>query len=53
MSTQKVVLVTGVSSGIGQATAEFLVRGGYQVFGTARSPQTRNRSRASRYCLWM
>jgi short-subunit dehydrogenase len=40
MSTQKkVVLVTGVSSGIGQATAEYLARRGYPVFGTARSPQ--------------
>jgi len=39
MSDQKVVLITGVSSGIGSATAEHLVSRGYRVFGTARSPQ--------------
>ncbi|HEV7138878.1 MAG TPA: oxidoreductase [Steroidobacteraceae bacterium] len=38
MSDQKVVLVTGASSGIGSATAELLVSRGYRVFGTARSP---------------
>jgi len=38
----KVALVTGVSSGIGQATAEKLAQTGYRTFGTARgdlSPQ--------------
>jgi short-subunit dehydrogenase len=39
MSDQKVVLITGVSSGIGSATAEHLVSRGYRVFGTARPPQ--------------
>jgi short-subunit dehydrogenase len=39
MSHQKVVLITGASSGIGSATAEHLVGRGYRVFGTARSPQ--------------
>ena len=39
MADQKVVLVTGASSGIGSATAEHLVNRGYRVFGTARSPQ--------------
>jgi short-subunit dehydrogenase len=39
MSDQKVVLITGASSGIGSATAEHLVSRGYRVFGTARSPQ--------------
>jgi NAD(P)-dependent dehydrogenase (short-subunit alcohol dehydrogenase family) len=39
MSQQKVVLVTGASSGIGGATAEYLARLGYRVFGTARSPE--------------
>jgi NAD(P)-dependent dehydrogenase (short-subunit alcohol dehydrogenase family) len=39
MSDQKVVLVTGASSGIGSATAEHLVNRGYRVFGTTRSPQ--------------
>jgi NAD(P)-dependent dehydrogenase (short-subunit alcohol dehydrogenase family) len=34
---QKVALVTGVSSGIGEATARALTREGYRVFGTIRS----------------
>ncbi len=41
--SKKVVLVTGVSSGIGRATAELLARKGYKVFGSVRSlenPQT-------------
>ena len=33
---QKVVLVTGASSGIGQAIALHLVAGGWRVFGTSR-----------------
>lgn len=36
MKTSKVVLVTGASSGIGQATATLLARKGYRVFGTSR-----------------
>ena len=31
------VLVTGASSGIGQATAELFARGGYEVYGVSRS----------------
>jgi NAD(P)-dependent dehydrogenase (short-subunit alcohol dehydrogenase family) len=38
MAVQKVVLVTGASSGAGQATARLLAQRGYRVFGTSRSP---------------
>jgi NAD(P)-dependent dehydrogenase (short-subunit alcohol dehydrogenase family) len=38
MAAQKVVLVTGASSGAGQATARLLAQRGYRVFGTSRSP---------------
>jgi NAD(P)-dependent dehydrogenase (short-subunit alcohol dehydrogenase family) len=38
MSEQRVVLVTGASSGVGQATARLLAQSGYRVFGTSRSP---------------
>ncbi|TWC23435.1 short-subunit dehydrogenase [Pseudomonas sp. SJZ085] len=37
MSNAKVVLVTGVSSGIGRAAAQLFVKQGCQVFGSVRS----------------
>jgi NAD(P)-dependent dehydrogenase (short-subunit alcohol dehydrogenase family) len=38
MAKESVVLITGVSSGIGEVTAGALVREGWRVFGTVRSP---------------
>jgi NAD(P)-dependent dehydrogenase (short-subunit alcohol dehydrogenase family) len=38
MSQGKVVLITGVSMGLGRAAAELLARRGYRVFGTSRKP---------------
>jgi short-subunit dehydrogenase len=40
MSNQKVVLITGASSGNGQAMARLLSQKGYQVFGTSRNPSS-------------
>lgn len=42
MSEQKVVLVTGATSGIGKVTAELLAARGYRVFGTSRDPAGRS-----------
>ncbi|MBS3739497.1 SDR family oxidoreductase [Mesohalobacter halotolerans] len=36
----KVVLVTGASSGLGQAIAEYLVKQNYTVYGTSRHPKS-------------
>src|SRR5262245_35642795 len=37
MSDQKVVLITGASSGVGQSTARLLAQRGYRVVGTSRN----------------
>jgi len=37
---QKVVLITGASSGIGQSIAEYLNQKGMKVYGTSRNPNT-------------
>jgi NAD(P)-dependent dehydrogenase (short-subunit alcohol dehydrogenase family) len=39
MNDSKVILITGASSGIGQACAARLARRGHRVFGTSRRPQ--------------
>ncbi len=39
-ATNRTVLITGCSSGIGEATAGRLVRGGWDVYATARRPET-------------
>jgi NAD(P)-dependent dehydrogenase (short-subunit alcohol dehydrogenase family) len=40
MADQRVVLITGASSGVGQATARLLSERGYKVFGTSRNPSS-------------
>src|SRR5881275_206737 len=44
MASQPIALVTGASSGIGQATAELLAAHGFTVFGTSRTPVQDQRS---------
>jgi NAD(P)-dependent dehydrogenase (short-subunit alcohol dehydrogenase family) len=40
LSAGKTAIVTGASTGIGQATAEALARAGFNVFGTSRWAST-------------
>ena len=43
--TTKTAIVTGASSGIGQATAERLAPAGYKVYGTSRRKSARGPTR--------
>jgi NAD(P)-dependent dehydrogenase (short-subunit alcohol dehydrogenase family) len=38
MASQRVVLISGASSGVGYSTARLLAHRGYRVFGTSRNP---------------
>ena len=38
MSEKKMVLITGISSGIGEATARLLTKRDFTIFGTSRNP---------------
>ena len=40
MLEKRIVLITGTSSGIGQATARLLAQRGFTVFGTSRNPSS-------------
>jgi short-subunit dehydrogenase len=39
MRNRRVILITGVSSGIGRTCAEYLAKNGYWVLGTSRDPK--------------
>jgi NAD(P)-dependent dehydrogenase (short-subunit alcohol dehydrogenase family) len=42
MPDQRVVLITGASSGVRQTTARLLSQRGFAVFGTSRNPSSAN-----------
>jgi len=45
----KVILITGASSGIGKSCAEYLSKKGYKVYGTSRKPITGMKTGVSSY----
>ncbi|WP_183839753.1 oxidoreductase [Rhizobium etli] len=49
MSKNRVVVITGASSGIGEASARVLAQNGFQVFGGVRNPQRANAIPGVRY----
>ena len=44
MKEQKVILITGTSSGFGYTTALLLAEYGFRVYGTSRDPTNKNKT---------
>ncbi len=52
MTSPKIVLITGTSSGLGRATAQKLAQKGYTVFATMRQIESRNATAAADLRTW-
>src|SRR5579859_3696503 len=52
MNTDKVVLVTGATSGFGRLTAETLAREGYSVYASMRQSTGKNQAAAQQLSSW-